>query len=157
MKSLRLAFALLLVPASAVHAADLPRPSPLDAVQAFIRGIETGDVDLLAGSFTDNGTAFMPGESPTRVAGRAEIKAAFQRILPAGGAGPITPRDVLVQELGEVAIVTVHLRALPEGVVTKATTFPRRSFVLHWSEGRWRIVHLHASNFRIEPATEPKP
>jgi hypothetical protein len=59
---------------------------------------------------------------------------------------------VKVQLLGEVAIVTAHLTALPTGPVQVPTIFPRRTFVLQRIGGRWLIVHHHASNVAITPA-----
>lgn len=132
-------------------AGEVTRPSPLETVMTFIRGIETGDVELLTSVFAEDATVFQPVVVPTRAVGREEIRAAFRGIFPNGGAGKITPRDVLVQDLGEIAIVTAHLRAMPELPVTKPTSFARRTFVLRWTGERWEIVHLHASNFRIEP------
>jgi ketosteroid isomerase-like protein len=95
-------------------------------------------------TFADDATVFMPGEPAKRLSGSAAIRDAFSALF-AARRGPIviTPADVQVQMLGEIAIVTAHL--------VRPLTAPgtsRRTFVLRKIGDRWQIVHLHASNLQ---------
>jgi hypothetical protein len=49
----------------------------------------------------------------------------------------IQPKEMKIQMLGEVGIVTFHLE--------DPGLFGRRTVVFHKRGGRWLIVHLHAS------------
>jgi ketosteroid isomerase-like protein len=57
----------------------------------------------------------------------------------------ILPEDLLVQDYGDVAIVTFHLRK---------TTW-RRTAVMRNVGGAWRVVHMHASPMEAPAAREP--
>lgn len=127
----------------------------LATVQTFVKANETADLELIVSTFDQSATAFVPGERPERASGNAEIRAVFADLF-RQRKGPITltPRDVTVQLFGDLALVTAHLTALPTTPVRERMVFPRRTFVLRRVEGRWLIVHLHASNAVLEPAPQ---
>jgi ketosteroid isomerase-like protein len=57
----------------------------------------------------------------------------------------LQPKDMVIQEFGDVAIATFHLDDRP-GVVN------RRTIVLHKTKTGWKIVQLHASEVSITKA-----
>ena len=132
-----------------------PQDEALATVQTFVKANEMADLELIVSTFDQSATVFFPGDRPERASGKAEIRAVFADLF-ARRKGPITltPRDVNVQSFGELAIVTAHLRALPPTPVRERSVFPRRTFVLRRVEGRWLIVHHHASNVVLEPAPQ---
>jgi uncharacterized protein (TIGR02246 family) len=132
-----------------------PQDEALATVQTFVKANETADLELIVSTFDEAATVFFPGDRPQRASGKAEIRGVFAELFKQRkGPITITPRDVRVQLFGDVAIVTAHLRALPASPVREPTVFPRRTFVLRRVEGRWLIVHHHASNFALEPAPQ---
>jgi ketosteroid isomerase-like protein len=79
------------------------------------------------------------------VSGRDEIERVFLREFAEahlGASGPpylnLQPRDLSIQEIGELALVSFHLD-LPGAL-------RRRTLVLRRRDGVWKILHLHASN-----------
>lgn len=132
-----------------------PQDEALATVQTFIKANELADLELIMSTFDQSATAFVPGERPERASGNAEIRAVFADLF-RQRKGPITltPQDVSVQLFGNLAVVTAHLTALPTSPVRERMVFPRRTFVLRRVEGRWLIVHLHASNAVLEPAPQ---
>lgn len=133
------------------------RDAITNTVLTCVKGIAAGDVDVIASTFAEDATAFFPSKSPARISGKKAIAAAFADLFgPNPRATTITPREILVQELGEVAIVTAHLRDLPTTPIRDASTFPRRTFVLRRFGDQWLIVHLHASNFQLAPSAATK-
>lgn len=148
-------FVILATCGSAASQGSTPQDDALATVQAFVRANETADLALIAGTFDDGATVFFPGERPQRASGKAEIRAVFAALFKQRkGPITITPRDVVVQLLGDVAIVTAHLGTLPALPVQAPTAFARRTFVLRRIDDQWLIVHLHASNFALVP--EPR-
>jgi SnoaL-like domain len=84
--------------------------------------------------------------------GRAEFEktfqVVFQQIRGNRVAAPymdLQPKDMVIQEFGDVAIATFHLDDRP-GVVN------RRTIVLHKTKTGWKIVQLHASEVSITKA-----
>jgi ketosteroid isomerase-like protein len=157
MKMKLLLTALLVAAVAQLSGQPSDRPSPVMTVQMCIKGIETGDLDLIGSTFAEDAVVFFPSVSAARVSGKAAIRQAFGEIIGPSGAGKISPRDIVVQEFGDVAIVTAHLKDLPAAPILTPIVFPRRTFVLRYADGRWSIVHLHASNFQLAPAAAPKP
>lgn len=139
------------LPASG-SAQNLSPNSPVSVVETFVRANERADLELIMSTFDEAATLFPPGDRPQRATGRTEIRAFFESTF-GQRSGPITitPRDVHVQQLGDIAVVTAHLAPLPTLPVAEPTTFPRRTFVVKRVDGRWVIVHLHASNFQLSP------
>jgi len=85
----------------------------------------------------------MPGYDG-RIEGRDAVVGAFRDIFgdfPEREPGPpylsIDPLDVDVRASGQMAVVTFHLGDEPP--------YNRRTLVFEKREGRWLIVHLHAS------------
>jgi len=85
--------------------------------------------------------------SPERKDGRAAVEAMFRPMFPAEGASPdknrflVAPEDLLIQDLGDVAIISFHLR--------QPGNFARRCFVVRKKNGKWEIVHINGSSFQI--------
>lgn len=135
--------------------AKTPRDDALATVQTFVRANETANLDLIVSTFDERATVFFPGGRPQRASGKGEIREVFAELFKQRkGPITITPRDVSVQLFGDVAIVTAHLRALPATPIREPTVFPRRTFVLRRVDGRWLIVHHHASNIALEPTPQ---
>lgn len=138
------------------------RPAPATAASAFVTAMENADADQLAALFDEDATVFMPFDAmPQRLEGRHQIRTAFETFfepMRKRAAAPpymkLNPRDLQTQSLGDTAILTFHLGALPAAGATSPAAFSRRTFVVQWKNGRWLIQHLHASNMRLEP---PKP
>lgn len=136
------------------------RQDALTTVQAFVTAMENGDSDALAETFAPDATLFMPfPEVPSRYEGREAIRTVFEGFF-AGmrSSGPppymkLQPVDLLVSDLGDVAVITFHLGRRPDPGATSASTLSRRTFVVRRTEAGWRIQHLHASNMRLEPAS----
>ena len=130
--------------------ADL-QSGAVETVLTFVRALEAADLDRLLGTFDEKATVFMPIAAPaSRLSGRAQIRQAFDTLFKrAGATGAITPRDISVQEFGDTAIVTMHLRDIPALPIQEPVIFPRRTFILRRTRNRWLIVHLHASNLQI--------
>jgi len=124
----------------------------LSIVRTFVKANETANLDLIVSTFDDSATVFFPGEPPQRASGKAEIRNVFAALFKQRkGPITITPRDVNLQEFGDVSIVTAHLVPLPAGPVLEPTVFPRRTFVLRRVGRSWLIVHHHASNVVVMP------
>jgi ketosteroid isomerase-like protein len=145
--SLLLALAIPVVagaPAAGAEAGDTPEA----LVQAFVLGMNHADVTEVVRLFAPDATAFLPFDgTPVRLTGRDALAAALGPLfadLRRGAAGPefmhLVARDVLVQPLGEVAVVTFDVGSGPVA--------SRRTLVVRRTPSGWRIVHLHASNLR---------
>jgi len=99
--------------------------------------------------FADDATVFNPAIPEVtdlhRLYLREKIEAIFERVFDEAkrGKGPpyldIRPERLKIQMLVNAAIVTFDFRR-------GASSFGRRTFVLEKRNGRWLIVHLHASN-----------
>jgi ketosteroid isomerase-like protein len=115
----------------------------------FIMAFDNLDWEKFRVSFTDNATVFYPRGMAKRANGRAEVEEYFKRVfdeIRAGRAkGPymdLQPRELQIQVLGNVAIVTFHLDDR-KGFIN------RRTLVLRKTAGAWKIVHLHASEVAV--------
>ena len=75
------------------------------------------------------------------------VEKAFSRVFPPADRRPnklpppLQPENLLVQDLGDVVIVSFHLRA-PKEVA-------RRTVVMHRTAAGWRVVHIDASSFEL--------
>jgi ketosteroid isomerase-like protein len=115
-------------------------------LHGFLTVFANLDWDAFRASFDDEATVFFPrGDQPTRAEGRDEIERVFLREFEearAGASGPpyldLRPNDLLIQEMGDIAVVSFHLILLG--------ALRRRTFVLRRRDGAWKILHLHASN-----------
>jgi ketosteroid isomerase-like protein len=116
-------------------------------VETFLRAFSRMDLDGMLDCLDQEATGFLPAEHErTRLDGKEAIGRAFASVLTrvrAAGATslPLDAEDLLVQQWGETAVATFQLRA---------GHLSRRTLVLRRQAGRWRIVHLHASNAPLE-------
>lgn len=167
-KALPLCWSLALATLCAVSSsasADPQTPASVEpalaAAQAFVTALENADIDALVATFAEDATVFLPFASdPARLAGKAQIREAFEAFLKdvrTSGKGPrylrLEPRDVHVQHFEGVAVVTFHLGTLVTPAGDTPARFARRTVVLRQVGHTWRIVHLHASN--MEPVQKP--
>ena len=134
-------------PASAIAAA--PDTQPEAAIHAFVSAFNALDRTRFDALFAKDVTLFFPS-SPfplERVEGKEATLEWFGRLfgsMARRGASPgIKPRDLTVQNYGDVAIATFHLIG--------GESVGRRTVVLRRHQGRWVIAHLHASSV-TEPA-----
>lgn len=115
------------------------------AAFAFVLAFNNLDWPRFTASFDSAATIFHPTAAiASRIEGRDSLVASFQRLFAsftARGSGPpyldIRPVDLQIQMLGDAALVTFHLR--------RDGSLGRRTLVFVRREGRWLIVHLHAS------------
>jgi uncharacterized protein (TIGR02246 family) len=117
----------------------------------FLRAFEDLDMKQFIACFADDATVFFPmPEPPERVRGKQAIQQRFERVFASirGSAksGPpfhhLAPEDLSIQLMpGGTAVVSFHLR--------NEERIARRTFVLTKTNGKWLIVHLHASNVPI--------
>jgi hypothetical protein len=97
--------------------------------------------------FAPKATAFFPAEHQrTRLERKNAIGAAFatvhDRIRATDATSiPLDAEDLVVQQYGDTAVATFHLRS---------DHLSRRTLILHRGTEGWRIVHPHASNACLE-------
>ena len=136
----------------AIHARQQPMPAIEPVVTEFLTAFSNRDFARFVPFFSEDATMFFPpsAAAPTgRVRGRNEIEQTFRTIFakyPLRTAGPATairPLDLLVEEFGDVAVVTFHLGS--------ETSRQRRTLVLRRVAGDWKIVHLHGSASASQP------
>jgi ketosteroid isomerase-like protein len=115
----------------------------------FITAFDNLDWEKFRNAFTEDATVFYPRERANRANGRIEVEEQFKRVfeqIRAGRSkGPymnIQPRELRMQVLDDVAIVTFHLDDRP-GFIN------RRTLILRKTEAGWKIAHLHASEVAI--------
>lgn len=119
-----------------------------DAFESFITAFTGVNWKPFSEAFAEDVTFFFPflhGKwVPYRADGKRAVEAVFGPFFEAlrerdGDRAhiPITPVDVRVQLLNEIAIITFHLED-KEGL-------GRRTIIMERRQGRWLIVHLHAS------------
>ncbi|HKD84614.1 MAG TPA: nuclear transport factor 2 family protein [Terriglobales bacterium] len=134
-------------------AQNLPPAAPDDGLQQaltdFIRAFDNLDWDRFRASFADDATVFYPRSFPERADGRAEyektFKVFFERIRDGKSSPPymdIQPKELKIQRLNDVAIVTFQLEDRP-GMLN------RRTLVWQRTASGWKIVHLHASEVTV--------
>jgi ketosteroid isomerase-like protein len=117
----------------------------------FLRAFEDLDMQHFISCFADNATVFFPiPEPPERVDGKPAIQQRFEHVFASirstAKSGPpfhhLMPENVAIQIMpGQTAVVSFQLRN-PERI-------SRRTLVLINTNGRWLILHLHASNTPI--------
>ncbi len=128
--------------------------SPADACvffDSFLAALNRRDWDAFRATFADDISGMFDSRNqPERRDGRSAVEEMFRAIFPTTGAParltapPIQPDNLLVQDFGDVVIVSFHLRS--PGVTG------RRTIVLHRTAARWQVVHIHASSFELSTA-----
>lgn len=106
------------------------------AVDAFFDTMAAHDWEKFRLAFSEDATFFAPGPNPKsarRVHGRDEIAAIFERQQ---GMPKATRQDPHIQMWGDSAVVTLQWAD---------RRMNRRTLVLQRQEGKWLIVHIHAS------------
>jgi ketosteroid isomerase-like protein len=121
------------------------RPAPEQTVDDFVAAFNRLDADAVGALLADDVTAFLPmPQYRAKLTGRAAIVDALRPLFDAerarSGALHLTHHDLAIQRAGDAAVATFD--------VGSADVSSRRTLVLSWRGGRWRIVHLHASNLR---------
>jgi ketosteroid isomerase-like protein len=150
-------------PASRAAASAADSAGAHAAAVGFLAAFDSLQWEPFRAYFADDVTMFFPfPDTPRRADGRDSVEARFRRFFDAGLAawtrsgrtGPprmgINPRDLRVQVVGDVAIVSFHLGT---------TTPSRRSVVFaRRAPGEWKVVHWHASPPpAAPPAAAPPP
>lgn len=110
------------------------------AVDTFFDTMATADWEKFRLAFSEDATFFAPGlNSARRVHGRDEIAAMFKRQQPIPKA---TRQDPNIQMLGDSAVVTLQWES--------DKRMNRRTLVLQRQQGKWLIVHIHASAITVQ-------
>lgn len=123
-------------------------------LETYFDALDSRDWEAFRETLDDNITVMFdrPGP-PERRDGREAVGALFRRIFPptppakADLPAPLNPEDLMVQDLGNSAVVSFHLRS--EGEIS------RRTLVLQKKDGHWRVVHIHASSSDLQKLPEP--
>ena len=117
-------------------------------IASFVRAFDDLDWTRFRSCFDDDASVFYPEFFPRRVEGVTNLQQSWQRVFDnirvnsGKSQAPymdLKPTAIRTQILNDVAIVTFHLEHGGNAV-------GRRTLVLRKNSGRWRIVHLHASN-----------
>jgi ketosteroid isomerase-like protein len=153
----RLAIAVLVV-AVAISVVGVVRaqPNPQKDVERVIRDFLVAfgnrDFAVIIPYFSEDATVFFPPSTAAplgRVQGRSEIERTFKTIFDAypprttRPPAPITPQEMLIQEVDGHAVVTFELGS--------QIARQRRTFVLKRVGNEWKIVHLHGSASANQP------
>jgi ketosteroid isomerase-like protein len=137
---------------SVVRAQPNPQKDVERVIRDFLVAFSNRDVAVFGPYFSEDATVFFPPSKAAplgRVQGRSEIERTFKMIFDAypprsdRPATPISPRDLLIQELDGHAVITFQLGS--------ETARQRRTFVLKRVGHDWKIVHLHGSASANEP------
>lgn len=130
---------------SQVRLADGPQSEIRSFLAEFITAFDNLEWEKFRNAFVDDATVFYPRDRANRANGRNEFeehfKQVFEQIRAGRSKGPymdLQPRELRIQILGDVAIVTFHLGDRP-GFIN------RRTLVLRKTTAGWKIAHLHAS------------
>ena len=127
---------------------EIERQEAQGAFERFIVAFSSVDWEPFRAAFADDVTFFFPFLHgrwvPYRANGLSEVEAVFRPFFrdlrEKDGASAhirIEPRDVRIQMLNDIAIVTFHLE--------DEAGLGRRTIVLQRRQQGWLIVHLHAS------------
>jgi ketosteroid isomerase-like protein len=128
-----------------------PEAEVRQAVTNFVEAFNNLNWTDFAASFDAEATIFHLGaEFMRRIEGRDAVMASFQEIfadVPNEVPGPpylnIRPQDLVVQMLGDAAVVTFHFEA--------GASVNRRTLIFVRRADRWLIAHLHASALSDAP------
>jgi ketosteroid isomerase-like protein len=121
-----------------------------ETLSRFMDSLNRADWDALAALLAPEATIFFPlPDSPYRADGIDRCADTFRDFFEAVRSrrdGPpytdLQPEDVRIQTYGPTAVVSFHLK--------NPAVCSRRTLVLERRGDRWLIVHLHASNVRLD-------
>jgi uncharacterized protein (TIGR02246 family) len=139
--------------ASGGHALDRPSDDVdlRKVLTHFMDALNSCDLERTMALFSPDATMFFPlPETALRAESREEIATVFKDFyaqVRAGNPGPrcmaLEPHDVRFQRFGDGAVISFQ--------IAKGPLTSRRSMTLRRSDGRWQIIHFHASNVRKDP------
>lgn len=130
--------------------ADSDSAAVQKTTEQFIEAFINLDWERFRSFFATIATAFFPpsAQFPRRANGKPEIENAFRAVFEGARnrkSNPpylsIEPKEMKVQMLGDVAIVTFHLE--------DPDLFGRRTIIFQRQGKQWLIVHLHASGITV--------
>lgn len=114
-----------------------------DTLERFVVTFSALDLDGIMLCFAGNATSFFPiAHHSLFLEGKQEIKNQFEKVISKVTAAGLSslklvPEDLKIQEFGDTAIATFHIRD---------NDLSRRTLVLRKDSDNWLIQHLHASN-----------
>jgi ketosteroid isomerase-like protein len=126
-------------------------------VTAFLRAFEDLDWEQFRAAFSDDVTAFFPTpEPPQRFVGRAAVEAQFRQVFAAiRAAAPTGPPFQHLPPVGLRIEMLADSTALVSFELRNTQRVGRRTLLMRREGGRWRILHLHASNVPGTGASPP--
>jgi ketosteroid isomerase-like protein len=121
------------------------------ALSTFLTAFENLVWPAFRESFADDATAFFPTpEPPEIVVGRAAVEAQFEKVFASirrsAAGGPPYHR---LQPVGQRITMLGPTLALATFELRNTERIARRTLVFKQVDGRWLIVHLHASNVTL--------
>ena len=126
--------------------ADSLKKELAETASAFLTAFDSLDWEQFVSFIANDATFFMPWPTfPNRLDGIEQIKAAFRPFfteIPQQREGPpylnLRPLDMGIQLFGQAGMVTFHL--------SESDHFSRRTILFEKRDGKWQLIHLHASN-----------
>lgn len=144
------ALALVLLAACSTTITDITPAHSDDGVRGamngFMEALNALDAEAMASYFADDITGFVPIAQPQRADGKAAMTAIFREF--AAQTKVTTPRlhlvpeNMVVESSGDFGVVSFEMRT--------PAMVNRRTFVFRRTDGKWLIVHMHASNSPIK-------
>jgi hypothetical protein len=122
------------------------------AAERFLCTLDDLDWATFQTSWSSDPTVFFPfGDTPDRVSGKTAVESRWRRFFEETRAhrpGPpylhLKPRDLRLERLGDVGVVTFML----DGLSTadgRPLPLQRRTLLFVWERETWKLAHLHAS------------
>lgn len=122
------------------------------AAERFLRALDDLDWEPFRASWASEPTVFFPfDDAPDRVSGRTAVEARWRRFFEdtrVRRPGPpylhLKPRDLRLERLGDVGLVTFML----DGLSTadgRQLPLQRRTLLFVREGETWKLAHLHAS------------
>jgi ketosteroid isomerase-like protein len=127
--------------------ASAPRSASRAEVELVVTGlvaaVNSADVEGFMALFAPEASVFLPSAAnPSRLTGPAQIRAGISPAFEARPTNPMVIRDLLITVEGTMAIASFE--------IGNPIVHSRRTLVLKNTGGKWKIVHLHASNLSAE-------
>jgi ketosteroid isomerase-like protein len=122
------------------------------AAERFLRALDDLDWATFETSWASEPTVFFPfGDTPDRVTGKTAVESRWRQFFEETRTrrpGPpylhLKPRDLRLERLGDVGLVTFML----DGLSTadgRQLPLQRRTLLFVWEHETWKLAHLHAS------------